>query len=140
LGQITSPANPSNGGISTSNNKLWFQVYYVPPTGGAGYDINKQQGLIEGGSLQASTFVPDLNIDQAINSVELPPNNILRTYSPAYHLETLNNPNITITANNRLVFRSDRLPTSDITEVYGNTSFSLHLNDNWWIYNSCNVK
>ena len=128
LGQI------SNGGITSSNDKLWFQVYYVPPTGGAGYDINKQQGLIEGGSLQASTFVPDLIIDQAINTGELPPNNTLRTYSPAYHLETLNNPNITITANNRLVFRSDRLPTSDITEVYGNTSFSLHLNDNFGFY------
>ena len=134
LGQITSPSNPSNGGITSSNDKLWFQVYYVPPTGGAGYDINKQQGLIEGGSLQASTFVPDLTIDQAIDSVELPPNNTLRTYSPAYHLETLNNPNITITANNRLVFRSDRLPTSDITETYGNTSFSLHLNDKFGFY------
>lgn len=133
-GDITTLGLITNQGITSNNDKLWFQVDYVPPGGGPGYDIYKQQGLIEGGSVQASTFVPDLNNAQAINTNQLPPNNTARTYSPAYHLETLNNPNITITANNRLVFRSDRLPTSDITESYGNTSFSLHLNDNFGFY------
>ena len=125
LGQIT------NQGITSNNDKLWFQVYYVPPVG-VGYDLYKQQGLIEGCSVQATTYVPNLNVAQAINTTQLSPGQTTRTYSPAYHLESPQN--INILNNNKLVFRSDRLPTSDKTEVYGNTSFSLHLNDNFNFY------
>lgn len=120
----------TNNGVSAKNDKLAFQVHYIPPAG-SGYDLSqyKQQGLIEGASVQATTFTPSL-----INPLNLDdfPTLFARTFSPAYHLESPQN--ITITANNRLVFRSDRLPTSDITEVRGNSSFSLHLNDNFGFY------
>ncbi len=115
LGQLT------NNGISTDNDRLWFQ-----------HQDYKQQGVIEGGSIQTSSFMPYLNDPVALDCGNLSPNSIARTLSPAYHLESPQN--ITVTANNRLVFRSDRLPTSDLTEAYENTSFSLHLNNNFGVY------
>ena len=84
------------------------------------------QGNIEGGTLLAGyniqgTYMPT-------NPLGRPD----RVFSPAYHLDNL--PNITVLNHQKLVFRSDRLPTSDTTEVSGNTSYSLHLNDNFNIY------
>jgi len=84
------------------------------------------QGNIEGGTLlggySAQGTYMDLN----------PTLRQDRVYSPAYHLDNL--PNITISNYEKIVFRSDRLPTSDNTEVSGNTSYSLHLNDKFKIY------
>ena len=85
-------------------------------------DQNIDQGSIEGGTLIG---VPGLDYSSGVFKS--------RVYSFAYHTNPLN-PNITITNNNKLVFRSDRLPTSDVTEVSGNTSYSLHFNNNFEIY------
>ncbi len=87
---------------------------------------NTDQGNIEGGTLIA---VPGLTF-QGSSTADF---ENARVYSFAYHTNG-SNPNITVTNNNRLVFRSDRLPTSDVTEVSGNTSFSLHLNNRFEIY------
>lgn len=92
------------------------------------------QGRIEGGSFMASSIQSPTFYDdgyQLGNGVNTPQNQP-RLYSPAYHTT---NPNpITITNNNKLVFRSDRLPTSDKTQIVGNSSLSLHLNDNFNFY------
>jgi hypothetical protein len=58
--------------------------------------------------------------------------NRARVYSPAYHL-TPQTP-VQITNNGRIVFRSDRLPVSDITDTIGNNSFALHQNKNFGYY------
>ena len=85
------------------------------------------QGNIEGSSFLTSSVVIGSYFDPIAN-----PNQQVRLMSPAYHLQL--NTNITITNNNRLVLRSDRLPTSTKTQTSGNTSYSLHLNDNFAIY------
>ena len=56
-----------------------------------------------------------------------------RVYSPAYHVMGTVTP-ITVTNNNRLVFRSDRLPTSDKTQTVGNNSYALHQNEKFGYY------
>jgi hypothetical protein len=88
------------------------------------------QGVIEGGSVIAST-TPTCNFQNTINTNA-------RVYAPAYH-KTNPTLNVTITYNGtvnnaKLVLRSDRLPTSDITQGPNNNSFSLHQNDNFNFY------
>jgi len=84
------------------------------------------QGNIEGGTFFAGAEVQGTYMPLQAAS------RLSRVFSPAYHLDTL--PNITMNSSTRLLLRSDRLPTSDITEVSGNTSYSLHLNDNFLMY------
>jgi hypothetical protein len=55
-----------------------------------------------------------------------------RVYSPAYH--TTPQTPMQITNNGKLVFRSDRLPVSDITDTVGNNSFALHQNKKFGYY------
>ena len=92
------------------------------------------QGVVEGGSLIAST-----NQTCVFTSSLYPPiNSNARVYSPTYH-KTNPSLNVTInydnTINNvKLVLRSDRLPTSDITQELNQNSFLLHQNDNFAIY------
>ncbi len=84
------------------------------------------QGNIEGGTLLAG---------EAIQNTYMPNDPLLRNdrvFSPAYHIDFIND--VTISDHERLILRSDRLPTSDTTEVSGNTSFSLHLNDRFSMY------
>jgi len=100
------------------------QIVGNPYNINSGYSAQLQnidQGSIEGGTLIG------------VKSYQNPGVFDSRVYSFAYHTNNAN-PNITITNNNRLVFRSDRLPTSDVTEVSGNTSYSLHFNNNFEIY------
>jgi hypothetical protein len=57
-----------------------------------------------------------------------------RTYSPTYKIT---NPTLSVTINStnpKLILRSDRLPTSDKEQIYGNNSFLLHQNDNFTGY------
>jgi hypothetical protein len=85
------------------------------------------QGNIEGSTFLTSSVVIGTNFDPVSN-----PNQQVRLMSPAYHLQL--NTNISINNNNRLVLRSDRLPTSTTTQTSGNTSYALHLNDNFAMY------
>jgi hypothetical protein len=86
------------------------------------------QGNVEGGTIITSNAPLGGLLDPTLNtSLEV------RAMSPAYHLQQFTN--VTITNNNRLVFRSDRLPTSTTVQISGNSSYSLHLNDNFAIYN-----
>ena len=99
-----------------------------------------RQGIVEGGSLIASDDVTcdkkDLISDISNTSV----------YAPAYHKTsplldvtiskgTFTHWGETIT-NAKLVLRSDRLPTSDKTQLImnNNNSFALHQNDNFAAY------
>jgi hypothetical protein len=82
------------------------------------------QGNIEGGTLMGS----NINIAQGTNIS----NGFARVYSPVYYTQSPQP--IQINDHERLVFRSDRLPTSDSTETAGNNSFSLHLNSNFTFY------
>jgi hypothetical protein len=116
LGYFTStPGVYSNIQPSVGNNKLAFQW-----TNG----VLTPQGNIEGGSLIASNATPGSPINVATTTT--------RVYSPAYHTTAVSN--ISVSNSLNIVFRSDRLPTSDITEVSGNSSFSLFLNDNFSVY------
>lgn len=61
-----------------------------------------------------------------------------RLFAPAYHE---NNPTLSETLtfdqsvdNVRMIIRSDRLPTSDTTQVIGNNGYALYQNDNFTIY------
>jgi hypothetical protein len=61
-----------------------------------------------------------------------------RLFAPAYHE---NNPTLSETMlfdqnvdNVRMIIRSDRLPTSDTTQVIGNNGYALYQNDNFTIY------
>ena len=91
------------------------------------------QGRIEGGSFMASGIqTPGFYTNGKELSATSTVENQARLYSPAYHMAAPND--ITMTNNNRMVFRSDRLPTSDKPQMKGNSSLSLHLNDNFAYY------
>ena len=54
-----------------------------------------------------------------------------RVYAPTYSSSL----SVTITSSNpKLILRSDRLPTSDKIQTYGNNSLSLHMNDSFAAY------
>ena len=84
------------------------------------------QGKIEGGTFLAGESIQTTSMNNS------PLLRIDRVFSPAYHVDFTSN--VTISNYQRLILRSDRLPTSDTTEVSGNTSFSLHLNDYFSMY------
>jgi uncharacterized delta-60 repeat protein len=96
---------------------------YDANNGGPTYD----QGAIEGVSFIGSNITPG-NIIWLEN-----PSNFVRVYAPSYLLD---NPtfDVTMTEKDRLVLRTDRLPTSTSTEISGNTSLPLFLNDKFFIY------
>ena len=85
------------------------------------------QGIVEGGSLMAGSQ-PNPTTLNSLSSYNG------RLYSPAYHLSGSLNVTIPSGANPKLVLRSDRLPTSDKTQVFGNISMLLHQNDNFAVY------
>ena len=99
------------------NNKMAFQFYID-------LQSSTPQGNIEGGTFVTSTISGGTYYDYTAHEA--------RVMSPAYHLQSP--PNVSITNNNRLVLRTDRLPTSTTTELSGNSSYSLHLNNNFAIY------
>jgi uncharacterized delta-60 repeat protein len=130
---FTSPAgvySPLSYNWSQNTNTVGFNWYVadppatITPTGFATSVLPQRN--IEGSSFVGSSITTGINVD--INNTS----NFIRVYSPAYHLD--NTPNISIDNSSRLVFRSDRLPTSTATQVSGNTSFSLFLNDNFKMY------
>jgi len=85
------------------------------------------QGNVEGGSLLATT-------QSTTGTFSSLGNYNGRNYSPAYHI-TNSALFVTISGPNpKLVMRSDRLPTSDKTQVFGTISHLLHQNDNFGIY------
>ena len=90
-------------------------------------DVTYDQGFIEGISFIGSNITPGNIID--LEDI----NNFIRVFAPSYYLD---NPNydVTMTDKDRLVLRTDRLPTSTSTEISGNTSLPLFLNDNFFIY------
>ena len=93
------------------------------------YDsVTYEQGNIEGCSLIASKTTPGIGFN--INNTATPV--FTRVFSPAYHLN--NTPDCNLTNNGRLVLRSSRLPTSTDTQVSGNSSYAMFLNDNFKIY------
>jgi hypothetical protein len=112
----------NNGGAISNNtvNNFTFQYNYIT-------NAFIGQGNFEGGTLLTSSIPAGTPFDPIAN-----PNSQARLMSPAYHLQL--NANVTITNNNRMVLRSDRLPTSTKTQTSGNTSYSLHLNDNFAVY------
>jgi hypothetical protein len=73
-------------------------------------------------------------IGQPVFNLVQPP--YARCYAPAYNLN--NNGYTPISTNinpsQRLIFRSDRLPTSDVLDTVGYNSFPLHQNNNFSFY------
>ena len=109
IGDPTDPYNPS------------FPQYAYPT------NVTFSQGDIEGISFIGSNITPGEIIDLE-NS-----NNFIRVFAPSYYLD---NPtyDVTMTDKDKLVLRTDRLPTSTSTEISGNTSLPLFLNDNFFMY------
>ena len=89
--------------------------------------VTFDQGAIEGVSFIGSNITPGNIINLEDSS------NFIRVYAPSYLID---NPtfDVTMTEKDRLVLRTDRLPTSTNTEIKGNTSLPLFLNDNFFIY------
>ena len=89
--------------------------------------VTFDQGAIEGVSFIGSNITPGniMNLEDSAN--------FIRVYAPSYLID---NPtfDVTMTEKDRLVLRTDRLPTSTNTEINGNTSLPLFLNDNFFIY------
>jgi hypothetical protein len=91
------------------------------------------QGNVEGGSLMGTSYIPACDfINNLTTSIQA------RVYSPTY---VVTDPTLSVnitydtTVNNaKLIIRSDRLPTSDITQSSGDNSFLLHQNDNFNAY------
>jgi hypothetical protein len=104
------------GGINdtSTNQRLFF------------YNTTKQ-GVVEGGSLLATSQT--VGLFSSLSSYNG------RNYSPTYNL-TNSTLSVTIPsgANPKLVLRSDRLPTSDVVQNFGNVSMLLHQNDNFAVY------
>jgi hypothetical protein len=91
------------------------------------------QGNVEGGSLMGTSHTPACDfINNLTTTIQA------RVYSPTY---VVTDPTLSVnityntTVNNaKLIIRSDRLPTSDITQSSGDNSFLLHQNDNFNAY------
>jgi hypothetical protein len=103
----------AGGSLSDSGNSLQKFRFF-----GTEY-----QGVIEGGSFMGTS---DLTA--------FPPN--ARLYTPTYGNISVNITFDNLVNNPKLVLRSDRLPTSDQTQVAsgGSNSFSLYQNDNFAFY------
>ena len=84
------------------------------------------QGDVEGASLLGMYKAKSSDINPSSNQM-----NEARLYSPVYYNGTSS---ITINNSNRIVFRSDRLPTSDQVEGYKNNSYVLHQNQKFTFY------
>jgi hypothetical protein len=109
----------TNGSVINDNTSNTQTLNFFGP--------NTYQGNVEGGSLMAQTSTPGNNINSLSNYNG-------RNYSPAYHV-TNSSLSVSISGPNpKLVMRSDRLPTSDKTQVFGGISHLLHQNDNFGIY------
>ena len=132
---------PSNSLNLGSSGTLYNNNVKHRNTNGT-YDGNSI-GRIDGGSFTVSnhTLFQCYWLNTAPNPLTNPSfmlpfevggSNRARVYSPAYHL-TPQTP-IQITNNGRIVFRSDRLPVSDITDTIGNNSFALHQNKKFGYY------
>ena len=97
----------------------------ITPNDNRGYYSGE---IIEGGSM----FYQQLNINQTVG--DGPRENIIHYYAPKYPSSN----NITIQVNssnpNKIVMRSDRLPTSTTTQDNLNNSFPLHTNTNFAIF------
>jgi hypothetical protein len=103
---------------------------------GIGGETLTPVGRVEGGSFTVTDGVMNTCYG-VIPLLGIPFVNISpRVYSPAYHLVSPYNTPTPHTINpiNNLVFRSDRLPTSDGVEVFEYTSYSLHQNNNFAFY------
>ena len=108
----------TNGGVVNDNGDSTQTLRFYGTT---------YQGNVEGGSLMAQSLQPNNNVN-SLSSYNG------RNYSPAYHV-TNSSLSVSISGPNpKLVMRSDRLPTSDKTQVFGGISHLLHQNDNFGIY------
>jgi len=124
-----SSMDKSKGGFKVNSNDQYNVGTYTNPDGVIN-DSNKNyflnQGRVEGSSL--------LGMYKASSNDRTPTHsqmNEARLYSPVYYNGTSS---LTINNSQRLVFRSDRLPTSDQTEVYNNNSYVLHQNQKFVFY------
>jgi len=102
------------------------QTYTSP--GGVSNDATTNyfigQGDIEGASLLGMKKGGQL---PSVNDI-----NEGRLYSPVYYKDNISP--LRINNSQKIVFRSDRLPTSDITDGYNNSGFVLHQNTKFAIY------
>ena len=112
----------TNGGVVNDNGDSTQTLRFYGTT---------YQGNVEGGSLMAQSLQANSQPNTTVNSLSSYNG---RNYSPAYHV-TNSSLSVSISGPNpKLVMRSDRLPTSDKTQVFGGISHLLHQNDNFGIY------
>ena len=133
----------TDGRITDGNSQLqnfrWKST--VGPSGTI--ILNEYIGRVDGGSFtvtngdQYSCYDGGLGI-LALSGYPLftPLSPLARCYAPAYSVNANGNiPLITnMNSSEYLIFRSDRLPTSDQTDTLGYNSFPLHQNNNFSFY------
>ena len=100
---------------------------YNPANSAYANVVTYDQGYIEGISFIGSNITPGYIIDLENT------NNFIRVFAPSYYLDN-EMYDVTMTDKDKLVLRTDRLPTSTSTEISGNTSLPLFLNDNFFMY------
>ena len=86
------------------------------------------------GTIEGSTLVASNTRTGQLFNINVSSQIFARVYSPAYHLNLTYNYDCEINNPGRLVFRSDRLPTSTQTQVSGNSSYAMYFNDNFQMY------
>jgi hypothetical protein len=129
----------AGGNITTANQN--FQWVTTVPSG----IINENIGRADGSSFTITTYTLYTCYDGGSNILTsvtgappfgYPYGSYARCYAPSYYVSGNGNTPITTNINpsQRLIFRSDRLPTSDSTDTVGFNSFPLHQNNNFTFY------
>ena len=126
-----SSMDKSKGGFKVnSNDQPYNNVGTYTNPNGVINDSSKNfflnQGCVEGASLLGMYKGSSSDITPTSSQI-----NEGRLYSPVYYDGTSS---LNINNSDRLVFRSDRLPTSDQTEGYQNNSYVLYQNQSFTFY------
>jgi hypothetical protein len=131
--------NP-NGRVEAGNGLT--QIFRWKSTIGASTILSDFIGRVDGGSFTVTNAINYICYDGGptpgpiVAPVFSTTSPLARCYAPAYHISANGNIPLTtnITPSQNLIFRSDRLPTSDSTDTVGYNSFPLHQNNNFTFY------
>ena len=128
----------ANGRVENGNGLVQSFRWVSTVTGGG--ILTDFIGRVDGGSFTVTNGTKYICYDGGLGLVGPPvfstTSPLARCYAPAYHVSENGNTPLTTNINpsQNLIFRSDRLPTSDSTDTVGYNSFPLHQNNNFTFY------
>ena len=123
--------SPNGFTVSTNSKNINSETYTNMSLTGNLTGLNVSQGRIDGATYQWTNRDPDEQIKGNNNSHKL------YTISPSYWVWNGIPPKTTMSNSNKLIMRSDRLPTSTTREVGSDVplqDFALHLNNAFQMY------